>query len=98
GHIPLQILSFWIILLLLGHVTAGYGLADLIDIKWYWVIGVLLSPLVIRLARSESVQRALVPDQDQELEVLTRAQLEFELNRVDKTHASTGVLIFISLM
>lgn len=44
------------------------------------------------------IQRVFTPNQDEAEQVFARAQLEFYLNRVNHTSASTGILIFISAM
>lgn len=98
GHVPLT-LTLLITLLLV--------IAELPFSDWLWVTPwVYLWPVVIVviyyvshiLGKIPWIQKILVPERDEVSQVHQRAHLEFYTNRIHRTEAGTGVLIFVSVM
>ncbi|WP_374029903.1 TPM domain-containing protein [Bdellovibrio bacteriovorus] len=98
GHVPLT-LTLLITLLLV--------IVELPFSDWLWVtpwVWLWLPLLVViyyfshLLARFHWIQKFFVPEKDEVAQVHQRAHLEFYLNRIHRTHAGTGVLIFVSVM
>lgn len=98
GHVPLTLALM---------LTLGIALVELPFSDWLWVtpwvwlwpvlfVGIYYFSFVI--AKIPWVQKALVPDRDEVNQVHQRAQLEFYANRINRTKAGTGVLIFVSVM
>lgn len=98
GHVPM-ILT---LILLLLTVACEFPWKDkLFATPWLWlwpVLGVVYYFLSQFLAQSFTLQRLLTVNSDEIFQVERRAQLEFFLNRVNRTKAGTGILIFISVM
>jgi len=67
---------------------------------WAYQVGFLLVLLALAwwLSHLHFVQRFLTSDEDEKEQVEKRAQLEFFLHRLNRTHKKTAVLIFISVM
>lgn len=61
------------------------------------IVGLLLWPLSVWLARSYKVQRLLCLKEDLQQQVMTRAELEFFRCHVNKTQDRAAILIFVSL-
>ncbi|AHI05343.1 hypothetical protein BDW_04175 [Bdellovibrio bacteriovorus W] len=98
GHVPLTLT----LLLTLIVVMIEFPYSD-----WLWVTPwVYLWPFLILalfgishfLAKIPWIQKILVPEKDEVEQVQQRAHLEFYMNRVHRTEAGTGVLIFVSVM
>lgn len=98
GHVPL-ILT---LILLLSTLVLELPFVDhpiLQPWLFLWpLIGIFYYIISQPLARSFWLQRILTLNSDEEMQVTRRAELEFFLNRVNKTQNSTGILIFISVM
>jgi putative membrane protein len=104
-HVPVVLtLSFSLLFFgfeLLG--LNGWYLSDLIPViqqHWGLQIGFLLLLFVLAwwLAHLHPVQRFLTSDADERDQVEKRAQLEFFLQRLHRTHRHSAVLIFVSVM
>lgn len=67
---------------------------------WAYQVGFLALLMLIAwgLSHLHPVQRILTSDEDEKEQVWRRAQLEFFLHRLNRTHKKTAVLIFISIM
>lgn len=98
GHVPLTLT----LLMTLIVVMIEFPYSD-----WLWVTPwVYLWPVIIIvlfglshfLAKISWIQKILVPEKDELDQVHQRAHLEFYMNRVHRTEAGTGVLIFVSVM
>jgi len=104
-HVPI-ILSLSLALLFLGLQfigVNGWYLSDslpFLDRHWtfQFVFILLLALLAWWPAHFHPVQRALTPTEDEKEQVEKRAQLEFFLHRLNRTHKKTAVLIFVSVM
>ncbi|MBS1970840.1 MAG: TPM domain-containing protein [Bdellovibrionales bacterium] len=104
-HVPLVLgLSFALIFLgieMLG--LNGWYFSDFLPFlmgHWAYQVGFLLVLLLIAwgLSHLHPVQRLLTSDEDEKEQVWKRAQLEFFLHRLNRTHKKTAVLIFVSVM
>lgn len=97
GHIPLLLFFFlWIIFLV---VIFTFNLSLFIFSYWSLFLYLVFSLIIsITLSRMFFFQRILTSKQDQEDQVLMRAQLEFYQSNIKKTKSATGILLFLSLM
>jgi putative membrane protein len=98
GHVPLTLTL--IITLMLVILEIPYS-------EWLWVRPwVWVWPLVIvviyyisfLIAKIPFIQKILVSERDEVDQVHQRAQLEFFLNKINRTKGGTGILIFVSVM
>lgn len=104
-HVPL-VLGLCFALLFLGVEMLGLNgwyVSDLLPFlmgHWVYQLFFLVVLLVIAwgLSHLHPVQRFLTSDEDEKEQVEKRAQLEFFLHRLNRTHKKTAVLIFISVM
>ncbi|WP_413582140.1 TPM domain-containing protein [Bdellovibrio sp. HCB288] len=98
GHIPMTLT----LLLLLILVIAELPFADLLwTTPWVYVwpfLVVAVYYLSFALARIHFIQKIFVPEKDELSQVHQRAQLEFYLNKINRTQKGTGILIFVSVM
>lgn len=98
GHVPV-ILA---LVLALIFVAAGRMFPALAAFYGHWVIelGTFLFLLILAwlLSPLHFVQRALTSTHDEKFQVEHRAHLEFYLQRLNRTHRKTAVLIFVSVM
>lgn len=92
GQITFIIILILMVILLLGDLYFKFHLV-------YFSL-LLASVLIVSpgLSRILWIQKLLVPDHDELTQVHQRAELEFCRNSVHKTHAHTGILIFVSIM
>lgn len=98
GHIPLMITA---LLSCVGLVILLPFYEFVADTKW--IYGVPLAFFAIFgfsfvLARSQTIQRWLIPDFDEEIQVRRRAAAEFALAKISKQSQRKGVLLFASVM
>jgi putative membrane protein len=98
GHVPLQLVLFWLILVLVLHVTLHTLIYNIFSLPMFLTVGVIGAVAFWFLGRCEFLQRLLVPPRDQHFSVLARAQLEFTAQKIQNTVDHTGILIFVSLM
>lgn len=98
GHVAPMLTLFLMVCLLFVR-------PHFLDILWVqpWVyvwplILIVVFTGSIFLARLKWVQRVFVPDLDEKSAVHQRAELEFYRNKVFRTAAGTGILIFVSVM
>lgn len=93
-HTSLLLLSF---ILLLALVFEPWWF---FTFKWQAlaVTGIFSSLGGFLLSKLNFVQRWLIPPEDQEAQVWQRAQAEWASNKLQKTKARTGILIFVSIM
>jgi putative membrane protein len=104
-HVPV-ILALSFALLFLGLEMAGLNgwyLGDVFPFiyeHWLMQIGCLLILFALAwwLSHLHPVQRLLTSDIDEIDQVEKRAQLEFFLQRVNRTHRHSAILIFVSVM
>jgi len=104
-HVPV-ILSLCFCLLFLGFEllgVSGWYLSDLVPLltaHWGFQLGFLSSLIVLAwwLSHLHPVQRLLTSNIDEIEQVEKRAQLEFFLQRLNRTTRKTSVLIFVSVM
>lgn len=98
GHIPLMLT----LLLTLVVVLVELPFSDWLWVRpwaWLWpVLVVLIYFISAFLGKIPWVQKVLVPEADELKQVHQRAHLEFYLNRLNRTEAGTGILIFVSVM
>ncbi|MBC7371047.1 MAG: hypothetical protein H7326_05740 [Bdellovibrionaceae bacterium] len=104
-HVPVVLaLSFLILFLGLEIVGLnGWYLGDALPFLYeHWTLQILFVVLMFAaawfLAHLPVVQRIFTPNADEIEQVERRAQLEFFLQRVNRTHRQSAVLIFISVM
>jgi putative membrane protein len=104
-HVPVVLwLSFALVFLgieMLG--VNGWYFSDFLPfLMGHWVYQVLFLAVLMVMAWGLShlhpVQRFLTSNQDEKEQVEKRAQLEFFLHRLNRTHKKTAVLIFVSVM
>jgi putative membrane protein len=104
-HVPV-VLALSFTLLFLGVEIMGLNgwyLSDLLPMfysHWTMQLALLVVLLIISwgLAHLPAVQRMLTSDADEIDQVEKRAQLEFFLQRLNRTHRHSAVLIFVSVM
>lgn len=104
-HVPV-ILSLSFALVFFGIEMVGLNgwyVSDALPVlmnHWIYQVGFLMMLLLLAwgLAHLHPVQRFLTSDEDEKEQVEKRAQLEFFLHRLNRTHKKTAVLIFISVM
>ncbi len=99
GHVPVLAFSLLLIAFLLAELPAvlgdslgGYALV------WMGVTWLLAAGGAALFARFDFVQRMLIPQFDEVLQVERRAQLEFYELDLSQTEGRTGVLLMVSLM
>ncbi len=99
GHVPVLAFSLLLIAFLLAELPAvlgdslgGYALV------WMAVTWLLAAGGAALFARFDFVQRMLIPQFDEVLQVERRAQLEFYELDLSQTEGRTGVLLMVSLM
>ena len=97
GHVPIMLFT---IFLLLFYVSGVYDFSHdffseswLITLAWS-VLSIFISLL---LSKSPKIQRMFVNSIDRDSQSRSRALNEFYQAGLDKTEASTGILLFISL-
>lgn len=104
-HVPLILgLSFALVFFgveMLG--LNGWYVSDFLPFlmgHWAYQVGFLCVLLLIAwgLSHLHPVQRFLTADEDEKEQVEKRAQLEFFLHSLNRTHKKTAVLIFVSVM
>lgn len=98
GHIPLLITALLSCAGLIALLPIYEFIADT-----HWIYGVPLAffaffGLSFVLARSLTIQRWLIPDFDEEIQVRRRAAAEFALAKISKQSQRMGVLLFASVM
>lgn len=97
-HVPVVVA----LLLLVVFLLVESSMTDFLFVwpgqLWWPVVFGVAWGLGLLLSKFRWVQRFFIPDADEIEQVLRRAQLEFFINRVDKTKEGTGILIFVSAM
>jgi putative membrane protein len=104
-HVPV-ILALSFALIFMGIEMAGLNgwyLGDVIPFLYkHWTVQfvfiLILMMIAWWLSHYHPVQRFLTSDVDEQDQVEKRAQLEFFLHRLNRTHKKTAVLIFVSIM
>ncbi len=104
-HVPV-VLGLSFALVFLGVEVLGFNgwyMSDLFPFlmgHWAYQVGFLAFLMLIAwgLSHLHPVQRHLTSDEDEKEQVWKRAQLEFFLHRLNRTHKKTAVLIFVSIM
>ncbi|MBO9667267.1 MAG: TPM domain-containing protein [Bdellovibrio sp.] len=98
GHVPLTLT----LLILLVLVIAELPFSDILWVTpWVYVwpfLVVAIYYVSFALAKFPWIQKVMVPERDELDQVHQRAHLEFFLNKINRTKANTGILIFISVM
>lgn len=96
GHIPLMIfLILWLFILVFEII---FGFFYQISLMSSLSILVLSFPISYYLAKLDWLNRILIPNADEELQVWQRAEVEFYRNKTNETAARVGILIFISIL
>lgn len=98
GHVPLTLTLLITLLIIIAEVP----FSDWLWVKpWMWLWPLLLVAIYYVshiLGKIPWIQKHLVPERDEVVQVHQRAHLEFYTNKVHRTQAGTGVLIFVSVM
>ncbi|WP_373999210.1 TPM domain-containing protein [Bdellovibrio bacteriovorus] len=98
GHVPLSLT----LLITLFIVILEIPYSDWLWVKpWVWAWPFLIVAIYYGstlLAQSKFIQKIFVPEKDEVDQVHRRAQLEFYLNRINRTKGGMGILIFVSVM
>jgi putative membrane protein len=98
GHVPWVILGFFMGLVFVMERTWLAWSWYLLPTWVYLVLFIVGLGLSQFLAQFHWFQRVLTPNEDEEMQVLRRAELEFFEGSTQKTKHQTGILIFVSLM
>ncbi|MGZ3771844.1 MAG: TPM domain-containing protein [Bdellovibrio sp.] len=98
GHVPLTLTLLITLLIVIAEVP----FSDWLWVKpWVWLWPVLVITIYYMsyvLAKIPWIQKILVSERDELIQVHQRAQLEFYNNKINRTESGTGVLIFVSVM
>ena len=98
GHTALLIA----LMIFAACIAANFSLMPLGDYGWHikvWLLEALAAGLLGHfLGGIAAFQRWATPKHEREMMVHRRAELEFHRNKLEKTKAGTGILLFISLM
>lgn len=98
GHVPLTLTLLITLLIIIAEVPFSDWLWVM---PWMWLWPLLLVAVYYVshvFAKVPWIQKHLVPERDEVMQVHQRAHLEFYTNKVHRTQEGTGVLIFISVM
>jgi uncharacterized protein len=98
GHVALQLVSLWLILILALHAFAGHYVYEYLSYGAFAMLGAVGMIGAWFAARIDFLERFFTPRPDQEFEVGERAQLEFLQLKMQDTVDRTGILIFVSLL
>ncbi|UOF02677.1 TPM domain-containing protein [Bdellovibrio reynosensis] len=98
GHVPLVLT----LILTLVFVLAEIPYSDWLWVTpWVWMwfpVLIVIYGVSFFLAKLHWFQKVFVSEADEIAQVHQRAQLEFYSNKIHRTEAGTGVLIFVSVM
>lgn len=98
GHLPMMITSSLGFMLTLALLPFYDQVATAGGVYLFPAVLLAIFMLSFPLSRWPALQRFLIPDFDEELQVRRRAIAEFALSRVSRHERRKGVLIFVSIM
>ncbi|XGC81801.1 TPM domain-containing protein [Bdellovibrio bacteriovorus] len=98
GHVPLVLTLILTLLFILAEIPYSDWLW-VTPWVWLWLpVLLVIYGVSYFLAKLHWFQKVFVSEADEIFQVHQRAQLEFYSNKIHRTQAGTGVLIFVSVM